>query len=483
MEDILLELETKPQEAIKKLTVSEKKKEDIDNYIKEYKEGDRKIRDSQVGNIQKDKTVGEGEKAKLVKAIRSIVPFQKKIVNTACAFEVGKPVTLLTDQTNELFETVINLWDKIRIDDKIQKAKVIQKSQTEVAFEFYIKEAQESQNIFSKIKNAITGKTAKKEIKVKLLENENGNMSPYFDEQGDMTAFTWTFQTKVGDKTVNNTWVWTKELLYKCSDEAGSFVFVDKLPHGFGKIPIVYIEQDTPEWDDVKTLIDRYETALSKLGASNDYSGYPLLKLYGKIENMPDRNDDGKTLTFPMKEMDNETGKTIHGDAEFLTSTQASENVKLEMETLESLIYALSSTPNLSFDNLKGSVGNISGIALKLLFLDSMIKASMNEGDNRTMIQRIINVLISGITKTVNTSFDSKVKDTFIKIKFNSILPDDLKEAVDIISAAKGAGIISLDTAVNQLDIAEDSETEIAAIKKEATEVVKKPIEPVKKEE
>lgn len=479
MDEILLELSTNPQEAIKKLIVAQKTKEDINNHIKEYKNADRKIRDSQVGNIQKDKSVGEGEKAKVVKAIRSIVPFQKKIVNTACAFEVGKPVTLLTEKTNELFETVINLWDKNRIDDKIQKAKVIQKSQTEVAFQLYMKDIEESQSIFSKIKSAINGNGPKKDIKIKLLENENGSMSPYFDEYGDMTAFTWTFQTKAGDKTINNSWVWTNELVYKCSDESGSFIFIDKLPHGFGKIPIVYISQDNPEWDDIKSLIDRYETSLSKLGASNDYSGYPLLKLYGKVENMPDRNDDGKTLNFPMKEVDNDTGKTIHGDAEFLTNSNAPESIKLEMETLESLIYALSSTPNLSFDNLKGSIGNISGVALKLLFLDSMIKASMNEGDNRTMIQRIINVLISGITKTTNTNLESQVKDTFIKVQFNSILPDDLKEAVDIISTAKNAGIISLDSAVKKLDLSDNAEIEIEAIKKD-DEVTSKKVEPIK---
>ena len=459
MEEILALLETDSPKAITMLTASKKDVDVIGKYIKEYKDKDRTIRQSQVGIIQKNKSVGTGEKAKTVNAIRSIVNYQKKIVTTACAFEVGSPVTLMPVKQNKLSEEVLNIWEDNRIDDKIQKAKIIQKSQTECAFQFYIKK---TTNLENKEVNA---------IKLKLLSNTEGVMAPYFDETGDMTAFVWQFTTKNTEgKDVKNVWVWTNTLCYKLAPNTnGTISLVEKLPHGFDKIPIVYITQDFPEWNDVESLIDRYETGLSKLGASNDYSGYPLLKLYGEVQSMPDRNDDGKTLKFPMKEVDDVSGKTIHGDAEFLTNNNAPESVKLEMETLESLIYSLSSTPNLSFDNLKGSVGNISGVALKLLFLDSIIKASMNEGDNRTMIQRIIKILISGISTTTNTSLSSNVKDTVIKIQFNSILPDDLQTAVTIVSAAKNAGVMSVKTAVEYLDMTKNSDEEIALIEKEKT--------------
>lgn len=449
--------------AIKVLTSKKKDIDLIEKYIKEYKNQDRTIRDSQVGNIQKDKRVGKGTKAKDVKAIRSIVPYQKKIVTTSAAFEVGAPVTLVPNEVNDLSNEIIRIWDDIRIDDKIQKAKIIQKSQTECAFQFYLKE---SLNAEEKKVN---------EIKTKLLSNEEGAMAPYFDASGDMIAFTWSFTlTNSADKKIKNVWVFTDKLCYKFSDESGSFALTDNLPHGFSKIPIVYISQEFPEWNDVESLIDRFETSLSKLGASNDYSGYPLLKLYGTVQSMPDRNDDGKTLNFPMKEVD-EAGKTIHGDAEFLTNSNAPESVKLEMETLENLIYSISSTPNLSFDNLKGSVGNISGVALKLLFLDSIIKAKMNEGDNRTMIQRIIKILISGIVTTTNTSLSSKSKDTIIKIQFNSILPDDLKEAVEIISSAVSSKVVSRKTAVEYLGMNEDVDEEMDLIKSDEVVVVVPP--------
>jgi len=458
MEELEALLVTDIQKAIKTLTSTTKDATVIDANIKEFKKKDRTIRQSQVGNIQKDKTVGKGEKAKTVKAIRSVATYQKKIVTTACAFEVGAPVTLIPEKANLLSDEVLKLWEENRIDAKILSAKTIQKSQTECALQFYMAK---TTNLENKEFNT---------IKVKLLTNEEGRMAPYFDITGDMVGFTWSFTSKnAEDKDVKNVWVFTKKVCYKCNDSVGGkLTVIENLPHGFDKIPIVYLSQDVAEWDDVEALIDRYETGLSKLGASNDYSGYPLLKLYGTVANMPDRNEDGKTLNFPMKEVDDVSGKTIHGDAEFLTNNNAPESVKLEMETLESLIYSLSATPNLSFDNLKGSVGNISGVAIKLLFLDSIIKASMNEGENRTMIQRIIKLLISGIATTTNTALASNVKDTIIKVQFNSILPDDLQTAVTVVSAAKNAGIMSVKTAIEYIGMNTNTEEEMKMIKTDA---------------
>jgi len=158
-----------------------------------------------------------------------------------------------------------------------------------------------------------------------------------------------------------------------------------------------------------------------------------------------------------------EEGKIHHGKAEFLEATNAVESAKLELEMLKGFIYSISHTPDLSFDNVKG-LGNVSGVALKLLFLDAVIKATMNEGENRTMIERIVNVILSGIVKTTNTTLSTQGQSLYFDIIFNSIIPDDVQTATDIVISLKAAGLLSSETAIKLLDMVENPAEELKLI-------------------
>lgn len=429
-----------------------------ENLNKEFNKNDRDLRPSQVGRIQKDKIVGTGEKAKSVTAIRLSIPFAKKIVNTAVAFEMGEPITLVADDKNELFDSVRTTWKLNRLDNKLQEALKKKKSELESCIIFHIEDIPSNKGWITKLFT-----TEKKRIKSNIKTNKDGRMYPIFDAFGNMNQFVWRFTTKVHGNEVDNIWIYTeKEKIVITNESVGAYSVVETKPHGFDRIPVVYLTQETPEWEDVKSIIDRFEVALSKLGGSNDYAGYPLLKLYGEVLSMPDRNDDGKTLRFPMKEVDDTSGKTIHGDAEFLTANNAAESVELELEKLYSLIHAMSSTPDIAFENLKG-LGAMSGIALKLMFLDAIIKAKMNEGENRTMIERCLNIIASGVKNTINTKLSKQ--DLLVSVQFNSILPNDLKEAVEIATTAVNGGVMSKETAINYLDMVEDKDREKEKIK------------------
>lgn len=449
------------KKAIEKLTSQSKDHAKIAQYVKEYIELDRTIRDTQVGNVQKDKQIGEGENKRLVKSIRTPVNFQKKIVTTACAFEVGEPVTLSTTDPNDVYNELLRLWKSNRIDDKLQKAKTTQKSETECAIHFFI--APKSTGTKATQPSGINEKI---DIKSNVLTLKNGFMSPYFDATNDMMAFTWQFSTKNAEgKDVNNTWVFDQTNVYKISDASGTLIIDSIDAHGFDRIPIVYMDQLYPEWFDVSGLIDRYEVALSKLGVANDYSGHPILLTYGDLNILPEMNDDGKTINFPIK-IDEDTKQKYNGDAKFLTRDNAPEAVKLEMETIRELLFSITQTPDISFEKMK-SIGAISGTALKLMFLDPMIKAKMNEGQNRTIVERIINILISGITGAVNVSSKSQTNELVIDIKFNSILPTDTLENSTIAANGFTSQSISREQRVKLLDLVSDVPAEVTALEKE----------------
>lgn len=463
MENLEQLIKADAQKAIDVLKEKAKQPAEIEKIVKEYSAIDRTIRQSQIGNIQKNKTVGKGDKRKVVEGVRIPVHFQKKIVDTSVAFEVGEPSTLMPNEKNNLSELIAKLWKTNRMDSKIQKLKTLQKSQTQGAIQFYMKEI-EAGSLTQRVLAFFGIKDQKLEIKSNILDNAKGTMAPYFDAFGDMAAFVWSFTLKDAEgKEIKHSWVYDSTNVYKCSDASGSFKWDVTEKHGFSKIPIVYMSQDNPESFDVQAMIDRYEVALSKLGASNDYSGHPLLIIEGKVENAPDKDEDGKAFIIPVTIDDND--KPVKGDVRFLTNDNAPESVALELEKLEDLIWAVSSTPNLSLNNLK-DLGALSGIAIKLLFLEPILKAKLNEGDNRTMYERIINVMISGIVTTTNVKLGKESESLFYDIQFNSILPDDLKSTVETLVSGVSGGIISAETAVGILDMTDDRTAELDQINK-----------------
>ncbi|RKS00423.1 phage portal protein [Flavobacterium sp. 102] len=465
MEDIFVMLGTDPKKAIELLKSQGKKADEIQKLIKEFTLTDRTIRFTQIGNIQKDKKVGE----KTVDAVRIPINFQQKIVTTSVAFEVGEPATLIpNDMKLKMAELIKNLWKSNRIDSKIQRLKTVQKSETQAAMLFFMSEIKPGSLIEKLLVNiGISGQ--KKEIKCSVLENSKGTMYPYFDAYQNMIAFTWSFISKTSDgKDQKNTWIYSDKNVYKFIDEG---IVPEVLPHGFDKIPIVYVSQEQPEWFITQAMIDRIEVAVSKLGASNDYSGHPMLIIEGDVTNAPDKDEDGKAWMVPVK-IDSE-GNVIKGSVSFLEAKTAPASNKLEIETIEKFIYNISSTPNLSLDNLMGL--GTSGVALELMFLDPILKAKSNEGENRTMYERILNIMISGIITTTNTGLKSEAAKLFFDVQFNSILPNDLKKSADIASVLKTAGLISTRTGIEYIGMNADVEQELEFIKSETAATEPKP--------
>jgi SPP1 family phage portal protein len=459
MEEILELLKSDPAKAIETIKAqSTKKPSDIENYVKEYKEFDRDQREGQLEKIQMDKTLEAGKVSKMVKIY---LTHAKRICETLAAFVIGKPITLLPSEENDLDKLIKQIWRVNRIDSKLLQSTIIKFSQTQVAMQFYIVDAGET-SLLSKVLVKLGIKAAAKEIKAQVLENTKGTMTPYFNSTGDMLLFMWEFKAKENDKEVANVQIWNETNMYHFKDG----VRFSSLPHGFDRIPIVYDSQDEPEWYDVKSPIDRNEVALSKLGDSNDYSGHPILVTEGDGITMPAKSESGKHFNIPIK-LGGDDGKTvIKGDVRFLEATTAPESNKLELDKLEDAIAYGSGVPNLSFEKLK-SLGNVAEKTVKLMFLATDIKASLKQSATRTFIERCLNIIISGVTKTTNTGMAAEGKALYYDIQFNSILPSDISETVTYLSNAVAGKFVSQKTAIGLIDLVDDHDAEIAQIASE----------------
>jgi SPP1 family phage portal protein len=467
MEEILELLKTEPQKAIDTIKgQSTKKVSDIENYVKEYKEFDRSQREGQLEKIQLDKPIDAGKMSKMVKIY---INHAQNIVETLAAFVIGKPITLIPSEENDLSKLVKQIWRINRLDSKLLDSTIIKFSQTQVAMQFYIVDAGET-SLLNKVLSFLKLKTQVKEIKALVLDNTKGTMTPYFDSTGNMLLFMWEFKAKENDKEVSNVQIWNLTNMFHFKDG----IQFTNLPHGFDRIPIVYDSQDEPLWYTVKSPIDRHEVALSKLGDANDYSGHPILVTEGEITDMPMKSESGKHINIPIK-VGGDDGKTIiKGSVSFLEATTAPESNKLELDKLEDAIAYGSGVPNLSLEKLK-SLGNVAEKTVKLMFLATDIKASLKQSATRTFIERCLNIIISGVTKTTNTTMATEGKSLYYDVQFNSILPSDIAETVTYLSDAVAGKFVSQKTAIGLIDLVDDHEAEILQIAAENKVVVTPP--------
>ena len=433
------------------------------DYIKEYDEMNRKIRASQIGWAQKDKNIKNpktGKTKEIVKAVRIPVPLQRKIVSTEVAFELGTEIVLTPEEESPLTAEIAEVWKSQRIFDHYTEAKRLQKSVCESAIVFKIVKNDSSKYKINKSKTS----NNKLKFNTRLLSHENCKMYPYFDEYGSLKFFSYEIKQKLLDKTITKMFVYDDTHLVTITSDGDGLSYEQEL-HRFDRIPVLYLSNKKPSYFYVQDMIDRYEVSKSRLGGANDYSGQPILFTQGKITGMPDKNADGKHISSSI-EIDPITEKEVRGDAKFLTHDNAPKSVEMEQKGLVNMILYMTATPNLSFENLKG-LGAVSGYALEFMFTDTRIKASENAGKNMTEIERLINIILSGVLNAINTSssFKQMAEDISYTISYKSIMPNASSENIDNVTKMYDSGLISLETAVGKLNNSLDQEKEVSILK------------------
>ena len=135
------------------------------------------------------------------------------------------------------------------------------------------------------------------------------------------------------------------------------------------------------------------------------------------------------------------------------------EAIKLEYDMLKDLIYSLTSTPDLSFNNVKGT-SSLSGIALKFMFLDSILKANNKQEIFGEGLDRRNNLLKAMLAKA-DLQANAKMEELEIDVEFAEVLPENITEMIDtLVSAVGGGAIMSRDTAVKVNPLVENAEAE-----------------------
>lgn len=417
----------------------------IEDYLKQYNLKHKILE-------RDDKIVGTGDNQKVIETWKLVIPFQKKIVNLATAFLFGSKVKLVmdneeTESNKKAFQALKEAWKKCKLDYHNRELARKVFSETKAAELFYIDKTGE-----------------KDKIRVMLLCKDNGNdIYPHFNEYGNMVAFTRKYQIQSGDeKTVERVDIYTDEYVFQALKGENDWE-VNKQPNLIKKIPVIYYEQESSEWSEVQSLIDRLEDLISKNADTNDYFASPAVVSKGKLKTAPEKGEIGKFFQVLPDKVD---GKPVYGDLEYLTWDSAPENIKMEYDMLKDLINYMTSTPDLSFNNVKG-VSDLSGIAMKFMFFDSILKAQNKEEVFGEGLERRIN-LLKQIISVAGIKGAEALQELEVSIEFQEALPENVQEMVEMLSVAVGGkSVISQEGAIRRNPIVQNADKEIENLEKE----------------
>lgn len=395
---------------------------------------------------------------KIVDVARIVTNFPKKEVRTSTAFMFGGKMTITGTEQNDGFQEFKRVWErKLKMQSVLKSfaRKVLSESKAALVFYPYI-----SKGLDGKLVTELKVKT----LSVPRNANTFSEFYPHFDDNDDLDAFIHRYQVNSNGMLRNSCTIWTADKIITAIDEMGGWV-KKEVPNLFGKIPVVYADVFQPEWDEVAGIIDAREMRLSRMADTNDYFAEPILKSYGDSD-LPSKETTGKDINFPIK-VDEVTGKEYHGDADYLTWTGSQPSVDKELEETKNEQYSGTSTPDLSFDNLKG-IGDLSGVARKFMLMDATIKASDNMEVFGPALQRCVSVVTAGICNITNIKYRSQLVDNLIDVEFGSILPEDLAETLQNLSIANGGKQINAQRTITaQSPFTEDLDEEMALIEEE----------------
>lgn len=357
------------------------------------------------------------------KVARIATALQKLIVKRDVSFIFGNPVELDCTPENDLQKKVLKALERIKYDVKegSLNRKVARNlfSCTEVAEYWYPVESA----------NSNYGFNSKYKLRCAIFSPLLGDtLYPYFDETGDMVAFSRLFTRQSGSKTVTYFETYTDEEHWMWMQGADGYVVVDGFPKSLiiGKIPIVFGNQDQTSWADVQNIIDRLEMLLSQFADTNIYHSSPKIVVKGELTGFAKKGEAGAIL-----QLDGD-----NAEAKYLSWDSAPESVKLEIQTLLTLIYTITQTPDISFDSVKG-IGNVSGVALKLMFMDAHLKVADHREVFDEYLQRRINIQ-KAYLGVMNKSLQAEAENLMVTPEITPYIIRDEASEIKIWTEANG---------------------------------------------
>lgn len=330
-----------------------------------------------VGLQGKDNAALEPEFVREEPVNRIPLSFQKLICDKRVSFCLANPARrVYQGGTEEQINKLKKAFERVLYDNKIAS------HHREAAREiFTFCEVAQYWQVIDATESERYGFKTNKRIKTILYTRKDGyKFYPLKDAMGDLICFSIEWKVKEEGKIITYLQCFTDEevIKLKLSNRNNWEVVEPVKKNTVGKIPFSFGWQIAPEYVTVSHIIARLEKILSNHGEVNDYHSAPKIFLTDadKITGVGNKGEAGIVLQG-----------TGNADAKYLTWDHATDSVKLEVENLLMMLYTLTQTPNINFDNIKG-MGAVSGVSIKLMFMDAHLAVKDKEGVLLDFFQR-----------------------------------------------------------------------------------------------
>lgn len=390
-----------------------------------------------------------GERTGVVKRWKLPINYPQYINEIALVFLYGRPVkwSNLGTGSDKAFSAFQKLVKSTRFDSKIRQCKRIAGAETQSALLFHV----------------FRDKENKPECKLRVLAKSKGDeIYSRWDMYENLVSFAWGYNVReAGNQNSYHFDIFTPDRIYRCKRTNIGWE-VDEQENLIGKIPVILFQQEK-EWKGVEPLIEREEYIGSRTADTNDYFADPLFVVNAEIiKNLPEKNDENKTLIFKGAE---DASKSAH----YLTWDSAPESKQKEIEWLQKHILTKTFTPTIDFESMKG-LSNVSGKALKQMMLLADIKASKHKEAHDELLDRVANIYISIIANVTNIALKSECDKLEISHEFQEPFGEDVAGVIDNIVSAVDAGILSKEGAIEMNPLVKNTELEKNRLKSEEEE-------------
>ena len=408
------------------------------------------------GEVQTNEDGSAKTVSTVVPVARIGEPFQREIVEQRIGFMLSVPVEYNMSSKdpvgNKLIDRTKYILDKNRMDFRNKEILRRQMSEMECARLWYFVKEDE-------------GADTKLTLKCKVLSPALGDtLIPLKDEYDRWIAFARKYKVKEEKKDIEHFDIYTADFEYHYANRDNKWQLdtlfdpdgkeiPNPVPNPVGKIMVGYYEQDFPEWYMVQSMIERHEVSVSNHADMNDYFGSPILAVSGEVQGFVAKGTQGQILEL-----------SADARANYLQLTTPPESILKEQDRLRELIFSLCNTADISFDKVKG-IGNLSAIALNLLFISSTMAAKTKEENFAISLQRELNIIMTAIAKVIDTKLAKGLLSVTTNPQIIVFAPKDEIEFTKMLGQAKKDGIMSVEQAVELNDMTVEKAEEIARLK------------------